>query len=248
MADAVRHGAVSRVRRSWLVVAGCDPRRAAAASVGGRLTCVSAAAVRGWWVPEHDGVHVAVRPTSSRFDAAGLTVHWAPGPVRTPRTATEDPPVNVLFHIARCLPRREALPVWESAIHKRVVTVGVLKRVRWGSEHARTLAEVASVLSDSGIETVLVDGIRLAGLPVRQQVWVDGHPLDALVGDRLGIQVDGFEFHRAADRRRDLRADARLVLRGYTVLRFDYVQVLFGWDEVLTTVQLAVSQGLHVAR
>ena len=61
------------------------------------------------------------------------------------------------------------------------------------------------------------------------------------------VQLDGFAHHRGADRRRDLRADARLVLRGYTVLRFDFVQVLFHPDEVVATIALAMAQGLHLA-
>jgi very-short-patch-repair endonuclease len=56
----------------------------------------------------------------------------------------------------------------------------------------------------------------------------------------------GFAHHSsAADRRRDLEADARLALRGYTVLRFDYFQVFFQWDYVVETVLMAVAQGLH---
>ena len=40
------------------------------------------------------------------------------------------------------------------------------------------------------------------------------------------VQIDGFEHHRTAkDRRRDIAHDARLTLLGYTVLRFDYVQI-----------------------
>ncbi|HEX5727911.1 MAG TPA: hypothetical protein VFX99_00635, partial [Microbacterium sp.] len=47
----------------------------------------------------------------------------------------------------------------------------------------------------------------------------------------------------AGDRRRDIRADARLTLRGYTVLRFDFQQVYFDWDYVEATVLAAVAQG-----
>lgn len=55
----------------------------------------------------------------------------------------------------------------------------------------------------------------------------------------------GFAHHRAADRRRDLRHDAELALRGYTVLRFDYFQVLFAADDVIAAVSTAIAQGLH---
>ena len=216
-----RSGRVRRVRRSWLVSTDCDPRRAAAASVGGRVTCVSGAALHGLWVPRRDDMHIAVRPNAARFESAGVKIHWATGPSPVRRRAVDDPLINVLFHVARCLPRRDALAVWESALQRGVVDREVLRLVAWRSTRARELASLATVLSDSGLESVFIDGLRHMGLPVRQQVWIDGHRVDVLVGDRLVIQLDGFAHHQASDRRRDIRADARLTLRGYTVLRFD---------------------------
>ncbi|MFV0318760.1 MAG: endonuclease domain-containing protein [Microbacterium sp.] len=245
VAHAVRLDALRRVRRSWLVTIDCDRRRVAAARVGGRVTCVSAAAIQRLWVPKHGEIHVAVPGTASRFDADGLHVHWGTGPAPIGRGATEEHIVNVLFHVAHCLARRDALAVWESAIRNQAVETGVLMRVAWRSEDAAALAAVASFLSDSGLETHFVDGMRTAGVAVRQQVWIDGHAVDGLVGDSLIVQIDGFTHHRAAERRRDLAADARLVLRGYTVLRFDYYQVLFDWSSVLTTVLTAMAQNLH---
>jgi very-short-patch-repair endonuclease len=244
-------GTILRVRRSWLATTACEPIRLRAASMSGRITCVSAAQRRHLWIPRLDETmmrpHIAVRPTSSRFDAEGVNVHWASGPMAVSRGAIEDPMVNVLFHIARCLDQVDALAVWESALRKQLVDPAVLSRVRWGSSRARELAALASVLSDSGLETVFVAGIRRLALPIRQQVWLAGHPVDALIGDRLVVQLDGFEHHQAADRRRDLRHDAELVLLGYTVLRFDFQQIFFDWAYVETAVLTAVAQGLHLA-
>jgi very-short-patch-repair endonuclease len=245
----IEAGDARRVRRSWLVAPECDPRRVAAASVGGRVTCVTAAELLGLWTPSHDAAHVAVAGTSSRLDATGLRLHWGTGPAPVGRNAVEDPIFNVLFHVARCVPRADALAVWESAVRKGLVDAGVLSRVAWRNAGATELAAVASSLSDSGLETRFVSGLRRAGVSVRQQVWIDGHPVDGLIGRSLVVQIDGFEHHRtAAARRRDIEADARLVLRGYTVLRFDYHQVLFQWETVLQTVLTAIAQGAHVAR
>jgi len=74
---AVASGLAARVHRSWLVAPNCDSNRAAAASVGGRVTCVTAAAMRGLVVPEHDIPHVAVVGNSSRLDARQVLLHWA---------------------------------------------------------------------------------------------------------------------------------------------------------------------------
>lgn len=88
---AIREGGLRRVRRSWVVTADCDPRRVAAASVGGRLICVSAASARGWWDVTADSVHVALPHSASRFDASGIRVHRARGPVPVHPRAVEEP-------------------------------------------------------------------------------------------------------------------------------------------------------------
>ncbi|MDL9981154.1 endonuclease domain-containing protein [Microbacterium sp. ASV49] len=251
VARAVREERLFRIRRSWLVAPDCDPRRIAAASVGGRLTCISAAAVRGLWVPAvRDGspglIHVAVPGNSSRHDAEGIHRHWGTGPAPVARNSNDDHILNVLFHAAHCLARRDALAVWESAIRQRQIEAGVLRGIAWRSAAAASLATVASALSESGLETYFVDGMRNAGVLVRQQVWIDGHPLDGLIADSLAIQLDGFAHHSSpVDRRRDIAADARLTNLGYVVLRFDYYQVLFEWPVVLETVLTAIARGAH---
>ncbi len=245
MRTAVGTGAVERVRRSWLVVPGVAPDLRRAVDVGGRLTCLSAARRAGLWTPDHPDVHVAVAPTASRLDADGLRLHWSAGPAPVGPATAVDPVLNILFHTARCVPMAEAAAVWESAVRTRLVEAAMLERVQWRSEPARALAAAASALSDSGIETRFVQLMREIGLRAAQQVWLDGHRVDALIGSRLVVQLDGFAHHQAADRRRDLRADARLALLGYTVLRFDYVQILFHPEEVQAVVRDAVAQGLH---
>ncbi|MFT4220748.1 MAG: DUF559 domain-containing protein [Microbacterium sp.] len=243
---AVKAGMLERVRRSWIVSTDCDPRRRQAASVGGRLTCVSEAEIHGLWVPAHERLHVAVRGNASRFDADGLRLHWGAAPAPVGRNAVEEHPLNVLFHVAHCLTRADALAVWESAIRAGVVDAGMLPRVAWRSSDAAALAAVASSLSDSGLETHFADLMRRAGITVRQQIVIDGRPVDGLIGDSLVVQTDGFAYHSsAADRRRDIAADARLVMLGYVVLRFDYYQLLFEPEQVLQTILTAMAQGLH---
>ena len=255
IAAAVTEADVRRVRRSWLVTPECDARRVAAAAHSGRLTCVSAAAERGLWVPSpgtlgrtsSSTVHIAVPGTSSRHEADGVMLHWALGPAPVGRNMTEEPILNVLFHVAHCLPRRDALAVWESAISRGLTDTGVLRGVAWRRTRATEIAELSSSLSDSGLETRFVDGMRQTGVAVRQQVWIDGHPVDGLIGVSLVVQIDGFAHHSsAADRRRDLAADARLVVRGYVVLRFDYQQILFDWEHVRETILTAMAQGAHL--
>lgn len=246
MRRAVELGRLQRVRRSWLVTPECDPRRRAAARVGGRVTCLSAASLAGWWDADTDDVHVALPRTASRFDPAGIRVHCARGPAPVHPRATSDPPLNVLFQVARCRPSTEALIVWEAAVRAGAVEREVLLQVRWRSTAADRIAARVRGRSDSGPETVFVERMRVIGIRVRQQVWVDGHPLDGVIGERLAVQIDGYAHHSSArDRRRDITADARLALRGYTVLRFDYQQVMHDDTHVEATVLAAMAQGLH---
>jgi very-short-patch-repair endonuclease len=250
IADAVAAGMLRRVRRSWLVTSDCDAFRVVAAAHSGRVTCVSAAALHGLWVPPTGTpalAHVAVPGTSSRHPTDGAVLHWSTGPAAVGRNMTEEPILNVLFHVAHCLPRADALAVWESAVRKKLTDPSVLRFVAWRRPEAAAVAALVSSLSDSGLETRFVDGMRRAGVRVQQQVWIDAHPVDGLIGKSLVVQLDGFAHHGdAAARRRDLAADARLVTRGYVVLRFDYQQILFDWDNVLQTVLTAMAQDAHV--
>lgn len=210
---------------------------------------MTAARRSGLWVPAHDGVHIAVKPTASRLGGSErLVVHWAVGPAPVARYAIADPPMNMLFHVARCMPHEDALVVWESALNKGLVDGRMLARIQWGSPRAAALGELATSLSDSGLETLFLSRISAFGLEVRQQVVLDGRRVDFLIGERLVVQLDGFAHHSTAhERRRDIEADARLALFGFTVLRFDWKQVIHEWSSVERTVLTAVAQGLHRA-
>ena len=63
------------------------------------------------------------------------------------------------------------------------------------------------------------------------------------------LQTDGFSFHSTAEQRRmDIAHDRRLALLGYTVLRYDYRQILFDWPRVEAEILHAMAQGLHLAQ
>jgi len=138
--------------------------------------------------------------------------------------------------------------VWESASKIEHLEPAALRLVKWRTVRARDIAEAVGGLSDSGLETILVTRLRAAGLVVRQQVVIAGRPVDGLVGERLVVQADGWEFHSsAAQRRKDIAHDAELRLRGFTVLRFSYDQIVHDWPAVERTVLRAVAAGFHLA-
>jgi very-short-patch-repair endonuclease len=137
-----------------------------------------------------------------------------------------------------------ALVLWESAANIEKLAGDYLRGLAWASRAARNLAAQVTGLSDSGLETLLVEPLRRAGLRVRQQIVLAGRPVDLVIGDRLVVQLDGYAFHSSsAQRSSDIAHDAQLRLRGYTVLRFSYAQVVHDAANVLLTLRRAVAAG-----
>ena len=98
------------------------------------------------------------------------------------------------------------------------------------------------------METLVVVPLRRWGLRIRQQVYLAGRPVDVLIGDRLVLQIDGYEHHSSsAQRSADIAHDAELRLRGYTVVRVSYRQVVHEWHAVERMLRRAVAAGLHLA-
>ncbi|MCP2369389.1 very-short-patch-repair endonuclease [Agromyces terreus] len=209
---------------------------------------MSAARHRGLWTIDDGRLHLAVAPNACRFDAGDAIVHWNTGPVDPHRYELVEPVVDVLAHLADCRPFDHALATWESAVRTGATTLPLLAQMPLRSAAARRVRAACGMLSDSGIESIPVARLARIGIRVRQQVRIDGHHVDGLIGERLVLQIDGYEFHRtAAQRGTDIAHDRRLALLGYTVLRLDYQQVLFGWDEVEAEIRHAMAAGLHLA-
>jgi very-short-patch-repair endonuclease len=245
---ALASGVLVRVRRDWLALPDCDSQLRLAANMGGRLTCLTAARRLGLWTIDDDVTHLAVPPHAGGLELpAGVKAHWSVGPVPAHRLMLVDPFENVLVRVAECQPFEVAVVVLDSALRQGKVTVGQLRRVSTKSTRYAAAREAASEFSDSGIESIPCLRLARIGIVVKQQVIIDGHPVDGLIGDRLVLQIDGYGPHSNADRRRrDIRQDGRLTLRGYTVFRFDYSQVLGNWGYVESTVLSAMAQGLHL--
>lgn len=256
--EVMRFPGVDVVRRAWIALDSVSADLRAAARAGGRVTCVSLARRRGWWMPDDAsgvmrGIHVHLVPGSGSArltdrDAESTVVHWStplvPSAPRELLGSVED----ALAHIARCLPAETALVLWESASAMEKLAPEALRAVRWTSRAARELAERVTGLADSGLETLVVTPVREWGLPVQQQAVLVGRPVDLLIGERLVVQVDGYGFHASsAQRTRDIAHDAELRLRGFTVLRFSYAQVVHDRPAVLRAIRRAIAAGLHLA-
>ncbi|WP_157525276.1 endonuclease domain-containing protein [Microbacterium yannicii] len=217
---AVASGVVRRIKRDWLASDTAPTDLLTAAENSGRLTCVSAARRRGWWMPEDapDDTHIRLDPHASSPTSA-VTTHWTQSIAPAPSFGLLDSVEDTLAHVALCLPPERAQIVWNSALKVEKLTPAGIRRVQWRSRPARDCAERASDQSDSGLETTLVVRLSGWGLPLRQQAEIFGRPVDLLIGERLVVQIDGFAHHStSAQRSKDVAFDAELTLNGYTVL------------------------------
>lgn len=244
---AVRAGAVELYRRAWFVGRDAADDLREAARWGGRVTCTTFARRRGWWMPEgvEEEVHLHFPPGSTGPRAPwGGVAHWAQpiAPLGRSLVATVE---DALAHIAVCLPPEQALVLWESAAGLERLAPEALRAIRWPSRAAALAAEVTG-LADSGLEVLVCRPLRRLRVRVRQQVYLAGRPVDVLVGEWLVIQIDGWAHHSSSTQRsKDIAHDAELRLRGYTVLRFSYAQVVHDAAGVERAIRRALAAGLH---
>jgi very-short-patch-repair endonuclease len=240
-------GALVRLRRGWVGLAASDPQLAAAARHGVVLTCATAAERLGLFVlAPPSQPHVAAPPTKGRAGGLAAHVHWARPVVPRHPHGLVDVVENVLCLAAACLPHEEALAVWESALRRRLVDRKALETLALPPA-ARALLREADPFADSGLETLVMPRLRWLGLPLRRQIWISGHRVDLLIGDRLVIQIDG-ATHTGAQRSSDIAHDAELMLLGYHVMRVGYEQIVHRWHEVQERIMRAIAQGLHLER
>lgn len=244
---SIDSGACSRIRRDWLAVPTAPNDVRSAAALGGRVACLGVAKRLALWHLDDGLEHVSVAPNAVVPESSGVRLHWGTGPIPLARFSLVEPIENALVHIAECQPFENALVVWDSALNQRRVTTAALSLLRLRSAAARAVQAVCSGLADSGIETLPVARLATSGIHVAQQVMLEGHRVDGLIGDRLVLQIDGFGFHNSAEQRRsDIAHDRLLTLLGYTVFRYDYKEILFEWPRVEAEILRALAQGLHL--
>lgn len=242
---ARERGAIISVCRGWVAVKNADAMLVAAARRGVVLSCVTLAARKGLWVLDASEPHVAAPPHSGHARVANGVIHWnAPTFPRDPDTC-EDSLENALILVARCQPYESALAIWESAAKQGLLDHEVLARVAL-PPGARRLLSDARPFADAGTESIFLTRLRWLKVRVLPQVWLLGHAVDVLIGDRLVVQIDG-GHHVGAQRTSDIRHDALLKLHGYHVIRIGYAQLMGDWPAVQAMILAAVAQRLHVA-
>ena len=229
---AVRDGSIRRLRWGWYATTEADPDVVEAVQRGGVLSCVSALARHGVWVPRSDGrVHVRGNSQAHRRRNDYCRQHARP---QHEVSAVDDVPI-ALRHAIRCITDDElVVAVCDSILNNRLMTLPEL-RAAFSTAPARLrgLVEMCDARADSGLETVSRLRIHALGYDVRPQVRIQGVGLvDLLVDDSVIVELDGRQ-HRDDDAQyaKDRHRDRVAQLNGYPVLRLTYADVFGGWPQ-----------------
>lgn len=254
---AVRNGRIRRQRQGWYSSADFAPVLARAVRVGGVATCATALAAAGVWVLDSDDdLHVAVKPTAcqlrsprdsrQRLGHEDVVIHWTLNDQANRLTRSLS---DSLVDYAAC-----ATPELLAATANSLLREHPEYRARWPSLRARLPARTQSLLRfvdgvcESGTEFVFWVRFRRLHTRMRRQVLIEGvGRVDFLIGERLVVEVDGYQHHGGreefeADRHRDAVAGAA----GYRGLRFSHKQVFEAWDTVEAAVWAAIARGDHL--
>lgn len=245
-------GRIVRVRHGWYSRREIHPEMLAAARVGGRLTCCSALDLSGFWVVRDARLHIAVdrndcqlrSPSDSRRRLSageGVVVHWRTH--RTPSRLLVDP-IGALHDFCDCARPDLITAATDSVLHQRPWLRQEVLALAERAESAVSRALLsADGICESGTETLF--WLRMRRPAPRRQVKIPSvGRVDFVFGDRLVVEIDGYEFHSSRDDfESDRRRDALLSSLGYRVLRFSYRQVMDRWDEVESAVRGAIARG-----
>jgi very-short-patch-repair endonuclease len=251
---AVARGQVLRLARGRYGLAAAPQGRAAAARLSAVASHLTASVGHGWEVARpprapqllvtrkrrlapHQRVGVEIR----HRDLEDHEVHgWLTSPHRT------------VIDCARDLPFPHALAVADSALrHGDVDAAELLKRARalqsTGRRQAIRVVEAATPLAANPLESVLrALALEVPGLAVQPQVLIEdrgfrGRPDLVDQERRIVIEADSFEFHgHRAALARDCVRYTGLAIRGWTVLRFSWEDVMLEPDYVRQVLLWAV--------
>jgi len=215
----------------------------------------SAALHKGWQVkvvPPFPDVTVRRNRTIDAERRAGIALHWAnlsPDEIDGNVTARD----QTLIDCMRALPFDEALAIADSAQRNRSVTQGHLvalaQTVRGpGAPQARRVARESTHLAANPFESVLrAIALDVPGLDLRPQVVISdrqgrGRPDLVDWTHRWVVEAESYSWHsKPAALRRDCRRYTKLVLLGWRVLRFAWVDVMHHQDYVRECLMEAAS-------
>jgi very-short-patch-repair endonuclease len=260
LARLVATGEVVRPMRGWYALPELPSEIIRSVRVGGCVACVSAARLYGLAVPAGDTLHVWVSPGSGRLREPDdrsrrldpsvdkrVVLHWNDHALD--RSELVVPLDRCLAQVVACQPPEIAIATLDSAVHvgRRTMRGLEVEAQRWPAASRSLLCEVDGS-AESFVESILRVRLRREGIPCRPQVRVAGrYRLDLLVGDRLAIEVDGYDSHHEHEQiENDRQREAVLVALGFRILRFTYRQVMYDWPAVVAAIRACLDRGDHL--
>jgi very-short-patch-repair endonuclease len=243
IAQAVAVGSLLRPRRGWYAMPGTPAAILTACRVGGALTCASALQFAGAWVIDTTRVHVRVSSGVAVERRPACVLHWTSERV----VPGVDTPEQALRVATACLDFRALVVVADSLVQRDLLTPSRLREILGSSARGRRALVAHDPRCESGIETLVRLALRRLRVVVRTQVPIPGvGRVDFVIGQRLVVEADGYEWH--ADPvafERDRARDRELVRRGYVVIRATYRQVLDDLDTVVLAVREVIARRDH---
>ena len=250
-------GVLEGVIRGWCCRPGTDRGAVRAMRLGGRISCVSALALHGGWLPPETGLHIGFpsyasgRRMARRTAPEGTVAHRHPKAASTGSSFAVTPVEHAIADLLVCRPPAFVVATLDSLLHERVVQrnrIGAL--VLRGPLKTHSLAGRLNPGSGSGIESIVRFGLWSAGIHGRIQVAVRGaYRVDVLIDDWLVLELDGWGTH-AQERAftKDRTREATIMRDGRIVLRFSSATVMDVWEFLLACVQDVLRQHAPVHR
>ena len=245
---------VRRVGRNRYALPTADEGRLAAARLSGAASHLSAAMAHRWEIATQPREPMVAVPRNRKVGPQrrkGVDLRWRHvSREELQQHLTE--PYRTVLHCARDLPFSEALTVADSALRhgdvdKDRLVAMVLELPSRGRERMLRVATNASAKAANPFESVLrAISLDVPGLHLEPQVVIAdrgfrGRPDLVDVQRKIVVEADSYRFH--AGRRafsRDCERYNALVIRGWTVLRFTWEQVMFEADRVRDALRVLV--------
>lgn len=243
---ALDDGTLVRVRRGWYATSTAPPAIVVAAKIGGRLTGLAALKLHGAWTLTTPPIDVRVADGVSIVRVPGSTVHWTSERV----TPGIDSPSEALEVAIVCADLRAVVIAVDSLVNRRILSESEARAVLNASARGRRALTLHDPAAESGIETLVRLALRRLRIRLRSQAVIVGvGRVDFLIGQRLVIEADGYEWHADSARfEADRERDRELVRRGYVVIRASYKQVTTNLDAVTETVLAVIRRREHLWR
>lgn len=256
IARLAERGLLRRLRHGWYAGTNPDPDTVAVVRSGGVMTCVSALARWGVWVPDsylNTELRIHARRTEYR-DGKLLPLEWpvtiCGGVERDARACPQavDSLDDALLTAAKCQSLQTLVVLIESLLNLKLRTRRQLLLLlkEWNAKGVEAL-QISGDNSQSGTESVIRLALRRWRIQFRQQVQIGIFRVDFLIGRRLILEIDSRLFHDSHDAyERDRARDRLLAAMGYHVIRLTYHQVMHELDPVMRDILTILRRGEHL--